>query len=445
MFNQPCNSIIIEIIKEIDIDKNKIKIQKSSVESSMLSAYQFLFLEYEQKSSTQSKIIIKNIENENINICVHKGYGVYPYLIKPICESNEYINLKKNEELILTYDNPYLSPISQNINNIDNPLYISLYANDTIKYSYVYEKYSNFNMSNGYKDINFNGKEIIQLEKRRVLPTIYYQIYLCQDFNNNIQEYPFNKPLFIYYFDKKENIEINNVNKNIFKEYELHTDNPIIVFNTDGTLKGKFKYEYGDKNKFKYFNYNYSKKINTSQNKNILKISVESPFPGNITIVVIIITSDFSKYNGYCEVIDFYEYLKKNVDTIYYGMRFIQKNIYLEEGNSTAEIEIESEKILDLNRKNAKVFVINNFKEVDFDVFYDPVSIYINLRDYETELEERNNNFKIIFIIIFCVAIVCIVFIAYRSCQKKRAHKIDYEVKKIQLTDESINESNKLF
>jgi hypothetical protein len=38
MFNQPCNSIIIEIIKEIDIDKNKIKIQKSSVESSMLSA-----------------------------------------------------------------------------------------------------------------------------------------------------------------------------------------------------------------------------------------------------------------------------------------------------------------------------------------------------------------------------------------------------------------------
>jgi hypothetical protein len=28
MFNQPCNSIIIEIIKEIDIDKNKIKIQK---------------------------------------------------------------------------------------------------------------------------------------------------------------------------------------------------------------------------------------------------------------------------------------------------------------------------------------------------------------------------------------------------------------------------------
>jgi hypothetical protein len=167
MFNQPCNSIIIEIIKEIDIDKNKIKIQKSSVESSMLSAYQFLFLEYEQKSSTQSKIIIKNIENENINICVHKGYGVYPYLIKPICESNEYINLKKNEELILTYDNPYLSPISQNKNNIDNPLYISLYANDTIKYSYVYEKYSNFNMSNGYKDINFNGKEIIQLEKRQ--------------------------------------------------------------------------------------------------------------------------------------------------------------------------------------------------------------------------------------------------------------------------------------
>ena len=58
--------------------------------------------------------------------------------------------------------------------------------------------------------------------------------------------------------------------------------------------------------------------------------------------------------------------------------------------------------------------VYESAEEVDFDVFYNPVNIYINLRDYETELEERNNNFKIIIIIIFCVAIVCIIFIAYR-------------------------------
>ena len=189
----------------------------------------------------------------------------------------------------------------------------------------------------------------------------------------------------------------------------------------------------------------YSQKINIAQNRNILKISVESPFRGDVTLSIIIITSNFDKYNGYCEFIELYENVKKDVDMMYYGQRFIQKNIYVGEGNTTVDIEVESENILDLNRKNAKVFVINNLNIIDFDAFYNPVSIYINLRDYETELEERNSNIKIFIIIIICIALVCILFIVYRNFQKKRGQNIYNEIKKMKLNDGNISESNKLF
>lgn len=445
IFNQPGSSIILEIIKEIDVEKNFIKLQKTNIENSSLQVNQYLFFEYEQKTSTQSKIILKNEENDDVNICLHKGYGIYPYLIKPICNSNEYINLKKNEEISLIYENPYLSPVSNNINNIDNPLYISLYTEKKIIFSYIYEKYSMFNISNGYKDINFNGKEIVQLENNKNLPVIYYQFYICKDFNNNnIQEYSFTKPIFNYYFDKRKNIEINDINNNIFKEYVLDSNNPNIIFNSDGSLKGKFKYKYGNKNKLKY-NENYSKKINIEQNQNILKISVDSPFSGNILLKIIIITSDFEKYNGYCEFIDLYENLKNNIELMYYGQQFIQKELNVEVGSSIVNIEVESEQILDLNRKNAKIFVINNLKEIDFDIFYNPVSIYINLRDKYTELEERNKLVRNIIITIICIIIIYIMFIMYRKFQKRNSKDINYERGKMRLTDGIINESNKLF
>lgn len=302
-----------------------------------------------------------------------------------------------------------------------------------------------FNISNGYKDINFNGKEIVQLENNKNLPVIYYQFYICKDFNNNnIQEYSFTKPIFNYYFDKRKNIEINDINNNIFKEYVLDSNNPNIIFNSDGSLKGKFKYKYGNKNKLKY-NENYSKKINIEQNQNILKISVDSPFSGNILLKIIIITSDFEKYNGYCEFIDLYENLKNNIELMYYGQQFIQKELNVEVGSSIVNIEVESEQILDLNRKNAKIFVINNLKEIDFDIFYNPVSIYINLRDKYTELEERNKLVRNIIITIICIIIIYIMFIMYRKFQKRNSKDINYERGKMRLTDGIINESNKLF
>ena len=443
--NQQCNSIILEIIKEIDIDENLIKIQKSPVEDSTLLPEQFLFFEYENRRSPQSKIILKNEENKNATICIHKGYGIYPYLIKPICENNEYINLKQNEELILTYDNPYISPVTQNINCIDNPLYIGIYTDNKIKYNYLYEKYSIYNTNNGYKDINFNGKEIIELEQNKNFPMMYYQIVLCLDFDNNIEKYSYNDSLFNYYFDKKDNIEITDVKKYILKEYELHTDNPVIVFNTNGELLGKFKYKYGDKNKLNYYNDNYSNKINLSQENNILKISVESPFRGDITLSILLINSNFNFniYKGYCEVIDLYEDFKKDMDIMYDDWRIIQKNIYVGEGDNIVNIEIDSENILEFNKKKLKIFAIITLNEIDLDVFYDPVVTYISLRDHLSIMEGR-----IIIAIIIFIALVFIIFLIYRYFKKKRRQNINYDLKdmkEMKLDDGNISDSNHLF
>ena len=444
MVNELAHSLILEIIKEINMDKNDIKIQKSNIMNSILQANKYLYCEFEEKSASQVNIILKNEEIDNINICIHKGFGIYPYIIKPICQSDEFINIKSNEEISINIENPYIKPLTKNINNNDNPLYISVHSDNQIKFTYLYEKYSVFNISDGYKDIDFKGKEIIQLENNNKYPVIYYQINICQEINNNYQEYTFEKPLFNYYFDKRGNIVINDIKNNIYKEYELHSANPKIVFNSDGVLKGKFKYVYGNKNKIKY-NENYSNKINVEQNKKILNVSVESPFYGDIIMNIIIMTSDFDKYNGYCDLIDLYDHLKNNEDIMYYGQRFIQKLMNIDEGSTIINTEIESNQILDLNRKNAKIFVIISLKEINFDVFYYPVSLYINLRDYSSEIEEKNKISKNIFIFIICLVIFFLIFIVYRNCQNKNSDEINYQKKSMQLNDGNINESNKLF
>ena len=444
-FNDSPNFLILEIIKEINIDKSLLKLQTSNIENSLFQPKKYLFLVYEQNESTQIKIIFKNYENDYVNICIHKGYGLYPYLIKPICNSSEYINLKKNEEFTLIYKNPYLSPLSNKKNNVnnENPLYISIYTDKNIKYSYIYEKYSTFNITNKYKNIDFKGKEIIQLENRENHQMVYYQINLCQNINNNLQDYSFTKPLFNYYFEEKDDSKIIDINKNLYEEYRLQSEKPKIIFKNDGILKGKFKYAYGKPNKFKYKHY--SKKINIEQNKNILKISVESPFYNDIIMSVIIITSEFEKYNGYCEIIDLYENLKDSEDIIYYGQRFYQKEIHVNESNSKVNFEIESKQMLDLNRKSAKIFVINTLKEFNIDMFYNPVITYINLKDYISALEERNKRIKIIVIIIIFIVIACLLFVLCRKCQNKNSDQINYERKRIRLTDGIINESNKLY
>ena len=130
---------------------------------------------------------------------------------------------------------------------------------------------------------------------------------------------------------------------------------------------------------------------------------------------------------------------------MYYGQRFIQKSMFIEEGNNKVNIEIESEQILDLNRKNAKIYVITTLKETDFDAFYNPISLYMNLNDYVSDYENRQKLTNNIIIGIILLIVIFLIFITFRNCKNKNSEQINYERKSLRLNDGVINESNKLF
>ena len=89
--------------------------------------------------------------------------------------------------------------------------------------------------------------------------------------------------------------------------------------------------------------------------------------------------------------------------------------------------------------------MINTIKEFNFDFFYNPEIIDINLKDYITEKEERQNMIRKIIIIIVCIGIICMIFYLFRNCKNKNSDDINYERKTVRLNDGVINESNKLF
>ena len=128
---------------------------------------------------------------------------------------------------------------------------------------------------------------------------------------------------------------------------------------------------------------------------------------------------------------------------MYDDWRIIQKNIYVGEGDNIVNIEIDSENILEFNKKKLKIFAIITLNEIDLDVFYDPVVTYISLRDHVSIMEGR-----IIIAIIIFIALVIIIFLIYRYFKKKRRQNINYvlkDMKEMKLDDGNISDSNHLF
>ena len=439
--------IILELIKNINIDNNLIEIKRNNEFNSLLQPNKVLFVEYDKKDSTQIQFTIKNFEEEDTNICFHDGYGIYPYIIKPECSDEELINLKKRESITLIHKNPFNKKETANINS-DNHFYISFYSTKKIKYDYFYEKYSIFDSNNGYKDLDFSGKEIIQLDNNKKYSYIYYQINICQDININFQYDSYKPTVFNYYFeDKRNEIVINDVKKDIYNSYKINNINKKlnIVFTKDESIKGKFKYLFSPISAFNY-NENFNKEINVEQKDNNLEISLETPFQGNLIIYFLFITSNLGYYNDICRVIDLFESLKKNKENQnYYGNKLLKKELYANENTHILEIDIESKDILGLNRKDVKLYVINTLKMVNIDMFYNPYDLHINVKDHFSEIENEQNTTKKIVITIVCLIVVFLIFIFYRYYQRKtKINNINFEQNKMGLSYD-VNESNKLF
>ena len=439
--------IILELIKNINIDNNLFEIKKNNEFNSILQPNKFLFAEYNKKDSTQMKLTLNNLEDGISNICIHSGFGIYPYLIKPECINDELIKLKKGESISFVYENPFNNKEIKNINS-DNHFYISLFSTKKIKYDYIYEKYSIFDSNGEYKDLYFSGKEIIQLSNNKEYPYIFYQINICQDFNNIFQQDTYRPTIFNYFFeDKKNEIILNDIKTDIYKSYKINNINKKlnIIITKDETIKGKFKYLFSPISSFN-FNENFSKEIKVEQKNNRLEISFETPFKGNLIIYFLFITKDLDKYNGLCPVIDLFEALKKNKENqSYYNDKLYIKELYANENAHILNIDIEAKDILGLNRKDVKLYVINTLKMINFDMFYNPYNLQINLKDHFTEIETEQNTTKKIVIFIICLVSLFVIFILYRYYQRKRRiNNINFEQSKMKLTYD-VNESNKLF
>ena len=439
--------IILELIKELNIEPNLFEIKKSNIYDSTLISNKIFYFEYDKKNSNKVRLNLHNEENDEVNICIHTGYGVYPYLIKPLCTTEELIKLKKGESLNLVYENPFNDKTIKNVNS-DNHFYVSLNSSNNLKYDYLYEKYSIFDSNSEYKYLDFNGKEIIQLNNNKGYPYIYYQINLCQNLNTNFPIDSFKPLTFNYYFEgKKDKVILNNIKNDIYTYYKINTDNskPNIIFTKDETINGKFKYMFSP---FVDFNLqeNFSKEIKVEQLTNKLKIQFETPYKGDLILYFLFIASDFDKYNDICNVIDLFDNLRDNQGSEnYYSYKLYKKELSINDITNKLDIDIESKEIIGINRKDAKLYVINRLKIINMDLFYNPYKLHINFNDRFTKIENEQNITQKIVIIIVCLVVIFIIFIFYRNNQrKKRLNEINFERKNISLS-EDVNESNKLF
>jgi len=90
--------------------------------------------------------------------------------------------------------------------------------------------------------------------------------------------------------------------------------------------------------------------------------------------------------------------------------------------------------------------VINTLKMINFDMFYNPYNLQINLNDQFTGIEAEQNTAKKIVISIICLVSFLIIFILYRYYQrKKRINNINFEHSSKMKLAYDVNESNKLF
>ena len=442
-------AVVLEVMRDLEINIGLVEFKKYNEINSTLLSGKFLFLEYDKKNSTQVNLKIYNKENDNVNICIHTGYGIYPYIIKPECNKRQLINLNKNETLNLIYENPLNNEAMSNNINSDNHLYISLYSNKNVKYEYIYEKYSEFNSYSDFKDIDFYGREIIQLDNNKEYSYMYYQINICQDFNDILEYDSLKTPVFNYYFEeKKDEITLNNIKLDIYNLYELKSKSkkPQIIFNKGETIKAKFKYSFSPIKLNYIFNQEFSKDIKLEQLTDKLKLQLKTPYHGDVILYFLFIVSDFEKYNNLCTIIDLFENLKKNTETQNnYGYALSKKELSINDTTNIIDTEIEAKELYGINRKDVKLYVINELKVINIDLFYNPYKLRININDHFTESENRKDIIKKIIITISCLIIVFLIFIFYRANRRKRRlNEISFDRKGMKLTDD-INETSKLF
>ena len=362
--------VILEIFKSIDTSEKDIVYIDKEVEKDKLDSDKVILFIYDKDevNSAKSKIELynDNQESKNISLCVHSGKGKYPFIIKPICQDDEeYTTIHPNENLSLSYNNPY---INENIDDENNLFYVSIFVDKSISYSYKYEREINID-ENEYTSLNHKGNKIFKLSKKiNQKKSMYYQINLCGNKYQNSNLY--------YIFNNSDSIPIKN---DIYQEFSLDTiKSYFIQFNSENSNQNAiFKYFYGPANLIKTIN-NFSKQIYLSKNSedNQLLIKFESPFTDMVEITIIFVVDCSDKYDDICSLLKFCENYNKNT---YNNTKIIEKRIIVTDSmENIIEICVEKSEISDFLNKNLDIYVLSKSTGSNLELSYDVKSLVID-------------------------------------------------------------------
>ena len=373
---------ILEIFKSIDIlEDNIIYIEKETKqEKNDLDANKVAIFIYDKNeiNSAFNKIELFNTYNDNttkIKICVSSGKGKYPYMVKPLCnDEEENIIINPGESFVLDYNNPYIN------NNYDenDQFYIIICSDKNLKYSYNYERKIKIEQDK-YENINHKGNKIFKLlSEKHDKKSMYYQINVCENKNNNLY----------YTINNSEKIPIKN---DIYQECSLDQIKSFLVeFEGDGTQTAKFKYYYGsDKLLQKIEKFSKEICLSKSDDNNHLLIKFQTPFVQQIDVKIILVQGVTEKYKNYCE---FEKFCKENYDSK--NIKLIEKKVIVKGDKAEACINIKE--IEELLNKDVDIYLITKSLGNNLEIFYDVKSLNLNLdklNDSENRENDENKNY----------------------------------------------------
>ena len=402
---------ILEIFKSIDVPDNDIK-YVSQEESGKIEMNKITVFIYDKKeiNSESSNIEFYNEEEETneIKICIHRGVGKYPFIIKPICQNkNEYIKIKPKEKFTITYNNPFeLEKI--NVEDDNSQIVVSIMSDKNIKFNYTYQREIQLS-ENTYVNLNHIGNKTIKLShsihgKR----SLYYQINIDENKDSNKMCYIFNeqKP-FPIINDIYQEVSIKDI-KSFF-----------IKFSSEGNIQGKFKYFYGQSNLLNTIK-DFSKEIcllKSNDGNNII-FKFETPFTGEI-IVKIIFIEENEKIRGICNLNKFLSNNGRKGSKKF--KIFEKKALVISKMEKNVEIFLSKNEIQDCLDKQIDIYILTKSIGNNMELLYDVKSQLLNMDKMENEdghkHEKKNDN------------LICI------NCEFK---------KDIQLKDEQNNNSNNI-
>ena len=365
--------IILEVFKGIDTIKDNILYIEEETETETLPSNKMILFIYSKKEINSPYNIIQlyntnNTQSTKINLCIRSGKGIHPFISKPICtEEDEYIIMKPGESLNLTYNNPYLN------GKFDEPFYVSIIADNSIKYNYGYERLNNLEQD-VYENLNHNGTKIIKLSnKKHDKKSIYYQINVCENKNSN----------FYYIINNSEKILINN---DIYQECSLdEIKSPLVEFEGDGEQIAKFKYYYGyDKllNKIEKFSKNII--LSKSNDENGLLIVFQTPFVQQVDVKIIFGSGIEQKYKDFCT---FEKFCKSNFNS---GKFKLFSKISYPKDNE-AIIYLDKKELKEFLNTDIDIYIIAKSIETNLEIFYNVKSV-INFNLEQLDSDQQKND-----------------------------------------------------